>query len=72
MATTQKTKARTVKRLLKRKREASMDDIISATSWKPHSARAFLSRLRQRGYVVSRAEDRFQLSRYTITAEPDA
>jgi biotin operon repressor len=33
---------------------ASLDELISATGWLPHSTRAVLSRLRKGGYQIDR------------------
>ncbi len=46
------TKAATVAKLLSRIRGATLADIMTATSWQPHSARAFLSGLRKKGKVL--------------------
>lgn len=63
-------KAEKVRRLLKRKRGARLDEIIEATQWKKHSVRAFISGLRKQGYSITNERDRNQVSRYLITAEP--
>lgn len=44
-----------VKALLERDGGVAMDEIISVTGWLPHSARAALSGLRKKGYVILRA-----------------
>ncbi|CAM3176619.1 DUF3489 domain-containing protein [Sphingomonas antarctica] len=46
------TKAATVAKLLSRNRGATLTDIMTATQWQPHSARAFLSGLRKKGKVL--------------------
>lgn len=63
-------KAERVRRLLKRKRGAKLDEIIEATQWKRHTIRAFISRLRGRGYCVVCKRDRASANRYLVTAEP--
>ena len=45
-------KAATVAKLLSRNRGATLDEIMTATSWQPHSTRAFLSGLRKKGMVL--------------------
>jgi len=55
------TKSDKVIALLGRAKGASLDEICKATSWQPHSARAFLTGLRKKGLVLAReqgAEDR--------------
>ena len=46
------TKAATVTKLLSRNRGATLADVMSATNWQPHSARAFLSGLRKKGKIL--------------------
>ncbi len=46
------TKAATVTKLLSRNRGATLAEIMTATKWQPHSARAFLSGLRKKGKVL--------------------
>ncbi|ATE64128.1 DUF3489 domain-containing protein [Rhizorhabdus dicambivorans] len=41
-------KAATVAKLLSRNRGATLAEIMDATSWQPHSARAFLSGIRKK------------------------
>ena len=45
-------KAAIVTKLLSRNRGATLDEIMTATSWQPHSTRAFLSGLRKKGMVL--------------------
>jgi DNA-binding IclR family transcriptional regulator len=40
--------------LLKAGTGASLDDMIEATGWQPHTVRAALTGLRKRGYVIER------------------
>ena len=40
--------------LLQRSEGATITDLIEATGWLPHSARAALTGLRKRGYAVAR------------------
>jgi hypothetical protein len=46
------TKAATVAKLLSRNRGATLAEVMAATSWQPHSARAFLSGLCKKGKVL--------------------
>jgi DNA-binding IclR family transcriptional regulator len=38
--------------MLEREGGASLDEIVAATSWLPHSARAMLTGLKKRGYTI--------------------
>ena len=49
-------KAEQVRKLLSRTRGATIDEIIAATTWKPHSVRAFLSGIRKSGATVAKEE----------------
>lgn len=66
------TKAAKVERLLSRQRGATLDDICKATEWKPHSARAFLSGLRNKGFTIVREKHDSANSSYRITQKPAA
>jgi len=50
----QPTKSATVSRMLGRNLGATLPEIMAATSWQPHSCRAFLSGLRKRGVTLLR------------------
>jgi DNA-binding IclR family transcriptional regulator len=39
--------------LLKRKQGATLADIVTATAWKPHTARAALTGIRKRGFTIT-------------------
>jgi hypothetical protein len=60
--------------LLGRERGASLDELIDATDWLPHTTRAALTGLRKRGYQIERSrQDR--ATRYRVgvsTIEPSA
>ena len=45
--TTKKTKSGAVKLLLRRESGATIDEIMQATGWKPHSCRSFLTGVRK-------------------------
>ena len=49
-------KSEAVVKMLTRGRGATLTEVTVATSWKPHSARAFFSCLRKRGLVLVREE----------------
>jgi len=67
--TARKTKSATVNRMLRRDRGATLAEISKATTWKPHSCRAFLTSIRKTG-VTLRKEARPDGSiAYHVTAE---
>ena len=49
-------KSEAVVKMLTRGRGATLTEVTVATSWQPHSARAFFSGLRKRGLVLVREE----------------
>lgn len=57
--------------LLRREGGASLAEITDATAWLPHSARAVLTRLRKKGYVIAKdkADD---VTRWSIRSGPAA
>lgn len=57
--------------LLRRSGGATLGDMITATGWLPHTARAMLTGLRKKGYAISK-EKVDGATRYSITAEPAA
>ncbi|NTZ43265.1 DUF3489 domain-containing protein [Altererythrobacter sp. SALINAS58] len=61
-------KADVVCTLLREPSGATLEQITSATGWKPHSARAFLSGLKKKGASLDRTK-LDGLSRYRIVAE---
>ncbi|MDX3899161.1 MAG: DUF3489 domain-containing protein [Sphingobium sp.] len=48
------TKSAAVQKLLARNKGATLAEIMTATHWQPHSARAFLTGLRKKGIVLLR------------------
>lgn len=48
------TKAAAVQKLLSRPKGATLSEITYATSWLPHSARAFMTGLRKKGQEIVR------------------
>jgi hypothetical protein len=62
------TKQALIMSLLAREAGASLDELVSATRWLPHTTRAALTRLRQSGYVIVRSKDEAGRTRYRIEA----
>jgi len=54
------TRAAQLVAMLKRKQGATLPDIVKATAWKPHTARAALTGIRKRGFAInsSKADDK--------------
>ena len=48
------TKAASVQKLLSRPKGATLAEVMEATGWLPHSARAFMTGLRKKGYALVR------------------
>jgi hypothetical protein len=46
---------------------ATLDDLIKATDWLPHTTRAALTGLRKRGYAVERTRGEDKITRYRAT-----
>ncbi|AWN42746.1 DUF3489 domain-containing protein [Methylobacterium durans] len=55
--------------LLRREQGATLQDLIGATGWLPHSTRAALTGLRKRGYGLTRTLDAEGESTYRISTE---
>ena len=51
---------------------ASLDALVQATGWLPHTTRAALTGLRKRGYAVERVRDEGRGSMYRIVEKPMA
>ncbi len=70
---TSKPKAKSAKviTLLNRGKGASIDEIGKATSWKPHSIRAFMTGLRKKGFVIVREQRGEDGTAYRIVKQPD-
>jgi Protein of unknown function (DUF3489) len=47
-----------VLRLISRRSGATLDELVDATGWLPHSIRAALSTLRKRGHIIERSRGR--------------
>jgi hypothetical protein len=67
--TKSQTKSETVKQLLARDRGATLEEMIAATGWKPHSCRAFLSGVRKSGSAVLKLERTDGSSAWRTSAE---
>ena len=59
------TKTMQVLALLQREEGASLAELTQATGWQAHSARAFLTGLKQKGHIITRDKDEGG-SRYRI------
>lgn len=53
--------------LLARPNGASLDELTAATGWLPHTVRAALVRLRQKGRSIAREQGQDKVSRYRLT-----
>lgn len=52
--------------LLKRKQGATLDDMVKATGWLPHTTRAAMTGLKKKGHTIER-DKRGEVSCYRIT-----
>ncbi|MEQ8743711.1 DUF3489 domain-containing protein [Parasphingorhabdus sp.] len=64
------TKSDKVIALLGRAKGASLDEICQATTWQPHSARAFLTGLRKKGLVLVREQGVDEGTVYRMISPP--
>jgi hypothetical protein len=55
--------------LMQRKNGATLDDMVEATDWLPHTTRAALTGLRKRGYAVEKGKSPKGNTVYRISAE---
>jgi hypothetical protein len=55
--------------LMKRAKGATLDELVEATEWLPHTTRAALTGLRKRGLTVERVKDEGRGSVYRIKSE---
>ena len=67
MAAPREAKIDQVIKLLKRKDGATLDQLVKATGWQPHTTRAAITGLKKKGYTIER-EVVDGTSRYRITA----
>lgn len=61
-------KASLVLSLMSQSQGATLDEMVAATGWQPHSARAVLSGFRKKGHAISKAKQD-GVTRYTITGD---
>jgi hypothetical protein len=55
--------------LMKRPKGATLDELVEATEWLPHTTRAALTGLRKRGLTVERVKDEGRRSVYRIKSD---
>lgn len=55
-----------VKGLLRRTEGATLDELVEATGWQPHSTRAALTGLRKKGHAIEKTK-RDEVTCYRIT-----
>ena len=67
----QPTKAYQVEKLLGAAKGASLEEMVQATGWQPHSCRAFLTGLRKKGHNIVRAKRKDDSSYYRICQQDD-
>src|ERR1700730_11571858 len=58
--------------MLSREDGASLDALVKATGWLPHTTRAALTSLRKKGYALERLRDESKGSLYRIVEKPRA
>jgi len=58
-----------VTRLLRRAKGATLAELREATSWQPHSVRAFLSGLRKKGFAVSKEQRKSGETAYRLASK---
>ncbi len=66
-----KTKAAAVHSMLHRAKGATLAEIEKATSWKPHSCRAFLSGVRKQGIALAKEERANGETAYRVSGEAE-
>jgi hypothetical protein len=66
------TKSATVRGLLARDGGATLDEMIAATGWKPHSCRAFLTGVRKSGDAVIKLERTDGLTAWRVAKQAEA
>ena len=66
------TKKAAVLELLRREEGATLDELIAATGWLPHTTRAALTGLRQRGYTLDKIKSEDSRTVYRIRSEAAA
>jgi hypothetical protein len=66
------TKQARVIALLARDTGATLDELIAATGWLPHTTRAALTGLRHKGFVLDRSKREDGTTVYRVTSAPGA
>ena len=66
------TKQALVMEMLRAKKGATLDTLIDATGWLPHTTRAALTGLRRRGFSIERTREEGSDSIYRIVSAPSA
>lgn len=66
-ATRPETKIGNIVALLKRKQGATLEQMVKATGWQPHTTRAAMTGLKKKGHAIER-EQVDGVSHYRITA----
>ena len=66
------TKQALVVEMLRAKKGATLDALIEATGWLPHTTRAALTGLRKRGFAIERTREEGSDSIYRIVSAPAA
>jgi hypothetical protein len=66
----QGTKQSQIIALLSRSSGATLDDLIAATGWLPHTTRAALTGLRKKGYTLETSKTESGTTTYRITEAP--
>ena len=61
-------KSVTVTKLLRRTKGATVPELQEATDWQPHSVRAFLSGMRKKGSVLTKAQRKSGETAYRLTS----
>jgi hypothetical protein len=56
-------------KLMSRSKGATLDEMIEATDWLPHTTRAALTGLRKRGFALERINDEAKGSVYRIKSD---
>ncbi len=62
-------KQATIVKLMSRPKGATLDEMIDATDWLPHTTRAALTGLRKRGFALERINDEAKGSVYRIKSD---
>lgn len=65
------TKQALILTLLRREQGATLDDLLSATAWLPHTTRAALTGLRKKGYEIGKSKGEDGETVYRIAAGPE-